>query len=336
MIVRDARPEDFESVASLLAELGRPAVLGGATESDHRARYHEWLDAPNLHLFVAEDDGRVVGMIDLELLPRLNFETPMAWVPDLVVAESDRSRGAGAALLTRVEEVAREAGAWALTLESANWRTRAHAFYLREGMDDSAHSFTKVLRTDLGWPPAPKDAPTPPTGPVEGIDVRDAESDDVPAIGDIYNHYVAESHHTFDVEPLSPKMGRERFGHYERTGPHRLLVATEGDRVVGFATSNKHRDRPAYGTSVETSVYVAHDATGRGVGTALYAALFEALRGEDLHRALAGITLPNPASVRLHDRFGFHHVGTFTDQGRKFDRYWDVAWYEKELQAPAP
>jgi (aminoalkyl)phosphonate N-acetyltransferase len=154
--VRAAGPEDFEAVAALLAELGRPSILGGPDQDLHRTRYLDYLASDDLRVYVAESDGEVVGMIDLELLPRLNFSTPMAWVPDLIVAEAHRSLGAGAALLARAEEEARAAGAWALTLESANWRTRAHAFYLREGMDDSAHSFTKVLRTDLGWPPSPK------------------------------------------------------------------------------------------------------------------------------------------------------------------------------------
>jgi len=128
---RDARPEDFEAVATLLAELGRPSILGGADQVGHRARYLEWLDATDLHVWVAEEEGRVVGLIDLELLPRLNFTTPMAWVPDLIVTESHRSSGVGAALLARAEEAARASGAWALTLESAKWRTAAHAFYLR-------------------------------------------------------------------------------------------------------------------------------------------------------------------------------------------------------------
>lgn len=159
-MIRDAGPRDFEAVAGLLAELGRPAILGGEDQDAHRVSYLAWLASPNLRVWVAEDeDGSVVGMIDLELLPRLNFTTTMAWVPDLIVLESHRSRGFGAALLAAAEEAARAAGSWALALESANWRTQAHAFYLREGMSDSAHSFTKVLRTDLGWPPpAPDDA----------------------------------------------------------------------------------------------------------------------------------------------------------------------------------
>jgi phosphinothricin acetyltransferase len=84
---------------------------------------------------------------------------------------------------------------------------------------------------------------------------------------------------------------------------------------------------------VETSVYLAPDAVGRGAGTRLYEKLFKALEGEDVHRAYAGIALPNPASVGLHERFGFKRAGHFTEQGRKFGRYWDVAWYEKALGA---
>jgi phosphinothricin acetyltransferase len=101
--------------------------------------------------------------------------------------------------------------------------------------------------------------------------------------------------------------------------------------VRGFATSSPHRLRRAYETSIETTAYVAPDATGLGVGTAMYTALFDAIAGEDLHRAYAGITQPNAASVALHERFGFKRAGLYTEQGRKFDRYWDVAWYEKPL-----
>jgi phosphinothricin acetyltransferase len=111
------------------------------------------------------------------------------------------------------------------------------------------------------------------------------------------------------------------------------MVATDADSqaILGYATSSAFRAKPAYATSVEVTVYVAPDAARRGVGTLLYEALFSALDSEDLHRAYAGIALPNEASVRLHERFGFRHVGTYREVGRKFGRYWDVAWYEKEL-----
>ena len=88
----------------------------------------------------------------------------------------------------------------------------------------------------------------------------------------------------------------------------------------------------AYNTTVEVAIYCAGEATGRGLGTMLYKALFEALAEEDVRMAMAGITLPNPASVALHEHFGFTLVGVMHEVGRKFDRYWDVAWYEKRLE----
>lgn len=162
--------------------------------------------------------------------------------------------------------------------------------------------------------------------------MRHAEPADLPALTAIYNHYVRTSYATFDVEEKSVEQRREWFDHYAPSGRHRLLVAEDdAGAVVGFATSSRYRPRPAYDTSVETSVYLDPSATGRGIGSALYKSLFEVLRDEDVHRAFAGISLPNEASVRLHQRFGFTKVAHFTEQGRKFGRYWDVAWFEKPL-----
>lgn len=158
--VREAEPRDFEAVSALLEELGRPKVLGTAQESDHRGRYLQWIQAPNGFGFVAEDDQQVIGFIDLDLIPRLNFLAPLAWVHDLVVTEGARSGGAGAALLGRAEEVARTQGSFALGLVSANWRTRAHAFYERQGMEDAAKEFVKVLG-DFPWPPPVPGDPGP-------------------------------------------------------------------------------------------------------------------------------------------------------------------------------
>ena len=163
------------------------------------------------------------------------------------------------------------------------------------------------------------------------VRVRAATEDDLEPLNDIYNHYVRETHVTFDLEPVTMEWRREWFGHYASTGPHRLLVAEAEEELIGFASSSRFRPKPGYATSVETSVYLAPDAVGRGAGKRLYEALFSSLEGEDIHRAYAGIALPNPASIALHERFGFKRVALFTEQGRKFDRYWDVAWYEKPL-----
>ena len=167
------------------------------------------------------------------------------------------------------------------------------------------------------------------------LQVRPATGDDLQAVNDIYNHYVAESHITFDVEPVSMEQRREWFTHYGPAGRHRLFVAEDGGRVVGFASSSRFRPKPGYLTSVETSVYLEPDATGRGAGSRLYESLFKSLEGEDVHRAYAGIALPNPASIALHEKFGFKRVAHFTEQGRKFGRYWDVAWFEKPLEGAA-
>ncbi|MEW1654489.1 MULTISPECIES: N-acetyltransferase family protein [unclassified Streptomyces] len=165
------------------------------------------------------------------------------------------------------------------------------------------------------------------------VQVRAGAETDLAALTDLYNHYVRETAVTFDTEPFSPAGRRPWLLSHPEDGPHRLLVAQDTEGVLlGYATSSPYRPKGAYATSVETSIYCAADAVGRGVGTLLYGALFAALAEEDVHRAYAGIARPNEASVRLHDRFGFRHIGTFTEVGRKFDRYWDVAWYQKDLR----
>lgn len=164
------------------------------------------------------------------------------------------------------------------------------------------------------------------------LEVRAARDADVEPLTRLYNHYVVHSPATFDIEPISIEERRAWMGHYHEHGPHRLLVAEQGGRVLGYATSSVFRARAAYATSVETSVYLDPEQTGRGVGTALYGALFDVLAGEDLHRAYAGVTLPNAASVALHRRMGFSDVGDYDEVGRKFDRYWSVCWFEKKLE----
>ena len=166
--------------------------------------------------------------------------------------------------------------------------------------------------------------------------VRPATEDDLEAINDLYNHYVSETHITFDDEPMSMQERREWFSHYATEGRHRLLVAADDGKVIGYASSSRFRPKPGYLTSVETSIYVAPDAVGKGVGSKLYGALFDALEGQDLHRAYAGIALPNPASVALHERFGFKRVAHYSEQGRKFGRYWDVDWFERPLGDAEP
>ena len=163
--------------------------------------------------------------------------------------------------------------------------------------------------------------------------MRPATLDDLPALTAIYNHYVATTTITFDLEPFAPEARRPWFDAHAASGRHRLLIAADADDVVlGYATSSRWRPKAAYDTTVESSVYCRPDVVGRGVGTSLYSALFDALATEDVHRIVAGVSQPNPASVALHLRFGFRQVGVFSNVGRKFGQYWDVAWFERALK----
>lgn len=179
-----------------------------------------------------------------------------------------------------------------------------------------------------------------PQEPTE-VQVRAGTEADLEPLTELYNHYVRETAITFDTTAFTPEQRRPWLHSHPEDGAHRLLVAQDvrfagraPDRgILGYATSSPFRPKPAYSTSVEVSVYCAPEAAGRGIGTLLYKALFEALESEDVHCAYAGIALPNEPSARLHARFGFRHVGTYEEVGRKFCRYWDVAWYEKRLSA---
>ena len=160
--------------------------------------------------------------------------------------------------------------------------------------------------------------------------MRPAVLDDLPALTAIYNHYVVHTTITFDLQPFEPEGRRAWFDDHSSSGRHRLLVAIDPDgTLLGYATTSRWRPKAAYDTTVESSVYCRPDVVGRGVGTALYSALFESIGGEDIHRIVAGISQPNAASVALHRRLGFREVGVFSNVGRKFGRYWDVAWFER-------
>jgi phosphinothricin acetyltransferase len=162
--------------------------------------------------------------------------------------------------------------------------------------------------------------------------IRPATLDDLPAVTEIYNHYVVNTTITFDVRPFAPAERRGWFDEHALAGRHRMMVAVGSDgRVVGYATTSRWRPKAAYDTTVEASVYCHPGAVGRGVGTALYVALFDSISAEDVHRIVAGVSLPNPPSVKLHERLGFQQVGVFEGVGRKFDRYCDVAWFERPL-----
>ena len=162
--------------------------------------------------------------------------------------------------------------------------------------------------------------------------IRPGESGDLARLVEIYNYYVTETHFTFDMEPFVVGGRTQWFNQFSESGPYRLLVAELEDVVVGYASSTQFKPKAAYSTSVETSVYLDHGQTGQGIGLALYASLLEVLVDEpSVHRAYGGTALPNPESIALHERLGFTLVGTYREVGFKFDQYWDVSWFEKDV-----
>ena len=167
--------------------------------------------------------------------------------------------------------------------------------------------------------------------PATDFCIREATEDDAEGFNAVYNPYIMESAATFETQPYDAEQ-RRRLLSLQLADPRRpVFVATEGSRVLGFAGAARFDERAAYETSVKTSVFLAPDAQGRSIAKALYARLFERLGREDVHRAYALIVLPNPASIGLHDAFGFRRVAVLNEVGRKFGQYYDVAWYEKRI-----
>lgn len=167
------------------------------------------------------------------------------------------------------------------------------------------------------------------------IQIRRLEQGDLPALLEIYNHYVINTPVTFDIEPRTPDQRQAWFEGFGSSGRYQCFVAVKGGRPVGWASSHRYHERAAYDATVMSSIYLAPDACGQGLGKRLYATLFDVLGREDIHRMFGGISLPNEASVRLHRAFGFEQVGIYREVGRKFGRFWDVAAYLKPM-TPKP
>jgi phosphinothricin acetyltransferase len=155
--------------------------------------------------------------------------------------------------------------------------------------------------------------------------IRPATPADAPAICRIYNPYVTGTVVTFETAPVAPETMAARIR--KVTAGHPWLAWEEDGDLLGYAYASPWKEREAYRFSVETTVYVAGDARGRGIGTGLYRALLPALRDRGFHTALAGIALPNPASVALHEKLGFAQAARLPQVGRKLDRWVDVGYW---------
>lgn len=164
--------------------------------------------------------------------------------------------------------------------------------------------------------------------------IRDAAADDATVLAAIYNHYIDHTVVTFETEPVSAADMAARVIGIQAQGLF-WRVLEEGGQVQGYAYAGRWRPRAAYRHSVEASVYLAPQASGRGLGTRLYADLLARLQAAGLHAVIGGVALPNAASVALHEALGFVQVAHFRETGFKFGHWIDVAYWQKLLDVPA-
>lgn len=159
--------------------------------------------------------------------------------------------------------------------------------------------------------------------------VRPIQRADAQAVCDIYNHHVLNTIVTFEEDAVNADEMAHRIAEVTHTFPWHVVES--GGRVVGYAYATVWKDRSAYRYAVESAVYVAEGQHGLGFGTALYEALLGELRHRHLHSVIGGISLPNEASVALHEKLGFRPVGTFCEAGWKLSRWIDVGYWQLVL-----
>jgi phosphinothricin acetyltransferase len=166
------------------------------------------------------------------------------------------------------------------------------------------------------------------------VTVVDVREEHLAGIAEIYATAALTSPATFDFEGHPPAWWRAALAGVDPAAGRLLIAAVDADGgVCGYAKSGRFRDKPAYDSTCEVSVYVAERRRGHGVGSALYGELLARLDASPLRLAAGGVTEPNPASTRLHLAHGFSVVGTFVGVGTKFGRTWDVTWYQRPLGA---
>lgn len=159
--------------------------------------------------------------------------------------------------------------------------------------------------------------------------IRDATAADAPAIQAIYAPIVETTAISFETEAPDATEIARRIADFQKN--HVYLVAERGGDVLGYAYSSPHRTRATYRSSVDVTIYVAEAARGQRVGKTLYEALLPRTAARGYHAAFAGITLPNPGSVALHESVGFTHVGVYREVGHKLGQWWDVGWWQRLL-----
>eukprot|EP01093_Parvamoeba_rugata_P016035 TRINITY_DN57_c0_g2_i1.p1 TRINITY_DN57_c0_g2~~TRINITY_DN57_c0_g2_i1.p1 ORF type:complete len:166 (-),score=18.09 TRINITY_DN57_c0_g2_i1:95-592(-) len=161
--------------------------------------------------------------------------------------------------------------------------------------------------------------------------IRDAALDDSPQIAEIYNFYVVNTCTTFEESHVSNEEMSMRLRNVADSNLP-WIVAVKDEAIIGYAYATKWKERSAYRFSVESTVYLSNQAKGKGLGTMLYEALLSKLKPLGINNVIGGITLPNPASVGLHEKLGMEKVAHFSKVGFKFDKWLDVGYWQLSLR----
>lgn len=167
----------------------------------------------------------------------------------------------------------------------------------------------------------------------DAIRLRSVEVSDAKQISDIYRPYVLETAICFEFDPPTPQEIETRI--LETTKKFPYLVAESDGQILGYAYGGVYRSRCAYQWTAETTVYIRQNHHRKGIGQALYRELLLQLQAREITNVIAGIALPNEASVRLHECLGFKHVGVFKNVGFKLGKAWDVGFWQLEFSSSA-
>lgn len=161
--------------------------------------------------------------------------------------------------------------------------------------------------------------------------IRPVDESDAPAIADLYNYYIKETTHTFEESPVSVAEIIKRIKKVEAYGLPWLIVE-DNNQLIGYSYAKKFKERSAYRFAVESTVYVSDHHVMKGWGTKLYEALFAELKHQEIYVVIGGITLPNPASIKLHEKMGMEKIAHFKQVGYKFEQRLDVGYWQLILK----
>lgn len=160
--------------------------------------------------------------------------------------------------------------------------------------------------------------------------IRPFKAEDTEQILEIYNYYVLNTTATFDIEVATVKPFKNKLLSIQENFP--VFVFEVNEEIFGYAYASKFRERPAYNGTVESTVYVKHDAHGKQIGSQLYAQLIAELKQLEFHTILGVLTIPNEASIKLHEKFGFNKVADLKEVGFKFGQWQDVGFWQLKLK----